>query len=53
LFGSFPKRDVFIADRRSETLLASGVEHWVEDAGLKLYVWEKYLGSPLASRSSS
>src|SRR4029450_14569 len=24
----------------------SGVEHWVEQAGLKLYVWEKYLGSP-------
>jgi hypothetical protein len=24
----------------------SGVEHWVEHAGLKLYVWEKYLGSP-------
>ena len=34
----------------SVTLLAaqevSGVEHWVEHAGLKLYVWEKYLGSP-------
>jgi pimeloyl-ACP methyl ester carboxylesterase len=24
----------------------SGVEHWVEHDGLKLYVWEKYLGSP-------
>src|SRR4029434_9646602 len=24
----------------------SGVEHWVEHAGLKLYVWEKYAGSP-------
>src|SRR5215475_7926102 len=24
----------------------SGVEHWVEHVGLKLYVWEKYLGSP-------
>src|SRR4029453_14660476 len=24
----------------------SGVEHWVEQAGLKLSVWEKYLGSP-------
>ena len=24
----------------------SGVEHWVEHAGLKLYVWEKYLGNP-------
>jgi len=24
----------------------SGVEHWVEYAGLKLYVWEKYIGSP-------
>ena len=24
----------------------SGVEHWVEHAGLKLYVWEKSLGSP-------
>ena len=24
----------------------SGVEHWVEQAGLKLYVWEKSLGSP-------
>ena len=24
----------------------SGIEHWVEHAGLKLYVWEKYLGSP-------
>ena len=34
----------------SVTLLAaqevSGVEHWVEHAGLKLYVWEKSLGSP-------
>lgn len=25
----------------------SGVEHWVEHAGLKLYVWEKYVGSPV------
>jgi pimeloyl-ACP methyl ester carboxylesterase len=24
----------------------SGVEHWVEHAGLKLYVWEKYVGNP-------
>lgn len=24
----------------------SGVEHWVEHAGLKLYVWEKYVDSP-------
>jgi pimeloyl-ACP methyl ester carboxylesterase len=24
----------------------SGVEHWVEHAGLKLYVWEKSLGNP-------
>jgi pimeloyl-ACP methyl ester carboxylesterase len=24
----------------------SGVEHWVEHTGLKLYVWEKYAGSP-------
>jgi pimeloyl-ACP methyl ester carboxylesterase len=24
----------------------NGVEHWVEHAGLKLYVWEKYGGSP-------
>ena len=24
----------------------SGVGHWVEHAGLKLHVWEKYLGSP-------
>jgi len=24
----------------------SGGEHWVEHAGLKLYVWEKYFGSP-------
>src|SRR5215468_8036486 len=24
----------------------SGVEHWVEYAGLKLYVWEKSLGNP-------
>src|ERR671930_931424 len=24
----------------------NGVEHWVEQAGVKLYVWEKYLGSP-------
>jgi hypothetical protein len=24
----------------------SGVEHWVEQAGLKLYVWEKYVGNP-------
>ena len=34
----------------SVTLLAaqevSGVEQWVEHAGLKLYVWEKYVGSP-------
>jgi pimeloyl-ACP methyl ester carboxylesterase len=34
----------------SVTLLAaqevSWVEHWVEHAGLKLYVWEKYVGSP-------
>jgi len=24
----------------------SGVEHWVEREGIKLYVWEKYVGSP-------
>ena len=34
----------------SVTLLAaqevSGVEHWIEHGGLKLYVWEKYVGSP-------
>ena len=24
----------------------SGVERWVEHAGIKLYVWAKYLGSP-------
>src|SRR5216684_3184925 len=24
----------------------SGVEHWVEHAGIKLYVWEKYAGNP-------
>src|SRR6266516_8139711 len=24
----------------------SGAEHWVAHAGLKLYIWEKYLGSP-------
>src|SRR5215475_6322574 len=24
----------------------SGVEHWVEHAGLKLYVWEQSLGNP-------
>jgi pimeloyl-ACP methyl ester carboxylesterase len=24
----------------------SGVEHWVEQAGLRLYVWEKYVGNP-------
>jgi len=23
-----------------------GVEHWVEHGGVKLYVWEKYMGSP-------
>ncbi len=23
-----------------------GVEHWVEHGGIKLYVWEKYVGSP-------
>lgn len=23
-----------------------GVEHWVESDGIKLYVWEKYVGSP-------
>lgn len=24
----------------------AGVEHWVEREGIKLYVWEKYVGSP-------
>src|SRR5262245_17167341 len=24
----------------------SGVENWIEHAGLNIYVWEKYLGSP-------
>jgi hypothetical protein len=24
----------------------SGVEHWVENAGVRLYLWEKYIGSP-------
>ena len=24
----------------------SGAEHWVEHAGLRLYVWEKYVGTP-------
>jgi len=24
----------------------SGMEHWVEHAGLRLHVWEKYVGSP-------
>ncbi len=27
-----------------------GVEHWVEYGGIKLYVWEKYIGSPSDKR---
>jgi len=23
----------------------SGVEHWVEHGGIKIYLWEKYLGN--------
>ena len=30
----------------SEAQQVSGVEHWVEREGIKLYVWEKYVGSP-------
>src|SRR6266849_5274421 len=30
----------------SEAQQVSGVEHWVERDGIKLYVWEKYVGSP-------
>ncbi len=30
----------------SEAQEVSGVEHWVERKGIKLYVWEKYVGSP-------
>jgi hypothetical protein len=30
----------------SEAQEVSGVEHWVEREGIKLYVWEKYVGSP-------
>jgi len=30
----------------SEAQEVSGVEHWVERDGIKLYVWEKYVGSP-------
>jgi hypothetical protein len=24
----------------------SGVEHWVEHWGIRVYIWEKYAGSP-------
>jgi pimeloyl-ACP methyl ester carboxylesterase len=24
----------------------NGLEHWVDNAGIKIYVWEKYVGSP-------
>ncbi len=27
-----------------------GVEHWVEHGGIKLYLWEKYVGSPLGKK---
>jgi pimeloyl-ACP methyl ester carboxylesterase len=27
-----------------------GTEHWVEQAGTRIYVWEKYLGSPQAKK---
>lgn len=30
----------------SQAQPVSGVEHWVEREGIKLYVWEKYVGSP-------
>jgi len=30
----------------SEAQEVSGVEHWVERDGIRLYVWEKYVGSP-------
>jgi pimeloyl-ACP methyl ester carboxylesterase len=30
----------------SQAQQVSGVEHWVEREGIKLYVWEKYVGSP-------
>ncbi len=34
----------------SVTLVAAqdlrGIEHWVENAGIKIYVWEKYMGEP-------
>ncbi len=30
----------------SEAQEVSGVEHWVERDGIRLYVWEKYAGSP-------
>jgi len=28
----------------------SGVEHWIENKGVDLYVWEKYAGSPVAKK---
>ncbi|MBM3358267.1 MAG: alpha/beta hydrolase [Betaproteobacteria bacterium] len=28
-----------------------GIEHWVDNKGVKLYVWEKYAGSPAAKRA--
>ncbi len=28
----------------------TGVDHWVEAAGMKLYVWEKYAGSPAGKK---
>src|SRR5262249_61846900 len=30
----------------SQAQQVNGVEHWVEREGVKLYVWEKYAGSP-------
>ncbi len=28
----------------------AGVEHWVEHGGMKIYLWEKYAGSPSAKK---
>src|SRR5712691_10308098 len=28
----------------------AGVEHWVEHGGIKLYVWEKYAGTPAGKK---
>ena len=37
---------VFASFALSEAQEVVGVEHWVESDGIKLYVWEKYVGNP-------